>query len=116
MGHSNGGFMSHRLACDAPRIAAIVSLAGAVWNDPSKCKPAGPVSILEVHGNADLTINYNGGQKKGYTYPPAHTTVATWAGKNGRHRSPARNGPTPRLHALPLRAATTLPAYHRWPT
>ena len=32
VGHSNGGFMSYRLACTrADRIAAIVSLAGATF-------------------------------------------------------------------------------------
>ena len=37
VGHSNGGFMAHRLACDrAARIAAIVSLAGATWKDPAR--------------------------------------------------------------------------------
>ena len=34
VGHSNGGFFAHRLACDMPeRIAAVVSLAGAQWMD-----------------------------------------------------------------------------------
>jgi polyhydroxybutyrate depolymerase len=111
MGHSNGGFMSHRLACDAPRIAAIVSLAGAVWNDPSKCRPAGPVSILEVHGDADLVINYNGGQNFGNTYPSAHTTVATWAAKNGCTGTLTDTGQTLDLDAVLLGAETTIERY-----
>jgi polyhydroxybutyrate depolymerase len=82
-GHSNGGFMSHRLACEAPRVAAIVSLAGALWKDSSRCQPAQPVSILQVHGTADAVINYDGGQLFGREYPSAHDTVATWADKNG---------------------------------
>jgi polyhydroxybutyrate depolymerase len=82
-GHSNGGFMSHRMACDAPRIAAIASFAGAVWKDPTKCNPAAPVSILEIHGDNDMVINYNGGSNAGLgEYPSAHDTVATWAAKN----------------------------------
>src|SRR5262249_24604332 len=41
VGHSNGGFMAHRMACDrADRIAGIVSLAGAQWFDLSKCQPS----------------------------------------------------------------------------
>ena len=33
IGHSNGGYMSYRLACDAPEtFAAIISIAGATWN------------------------------------------------------------------------------------
>src|SRR5262249_37764283 len=34
VGHSNGGFMTYRMACDhAETIAAIASLAGAMWLD-----------------------------------------------------------------------------------
>ena len=62
VGHSNGAFMSHRLACDlSDRIAAIASLAGAAWNDASKCNPSSQVSVLDVHGDADTVINYGGG-------------------------------------------------------
>ena len=84
MGHSNGGFMSHRLACDrASTVAAILSLAGAQWNDPTRCSPSGTVSVAEVHGNADMTILYGGGSTTEGTYPSATTTVADWAQKNG---------------------------------
>ena len=41
IGHSNGGFMSHRLACDrASDVAAIVSLAGATWLEWDRLRPA----------------------------------------------------------------------------
>jgi polyhydroxybutyrate depolymerase len=89
IGHSNGGFMSHRMACDrASRIAAIVSLAGAQWKDPSRCQPSEPVSVLQVHGDKDDEILYDGGSNtdsNGVTtaYPSAHETVATWAAKDG---------------------------------
>jgi polyhydroxybutyrate depolymerase len=80
IGHSNGGFMAHRLACEiGDRIAAIVSLAGMVWKDPSKCPAAAKVNVLQVHGTADDTIYYDGNQY----YPSAAQTVATWAAKNG---------------------------------
>ena len=40
VGHSNGGFMAHRLACDlSPAVEAIVSLAGAQWLDVTMCQP-----------------------------------------------------------------------------
>jgi len=80
VGHSNGGFMSHRMACDrADRIAAIVSLAGAQWKMPSQCQPSQPVSVLQVHGTLDNTITYAGTSM----YPGARETVSTWATKNG---------------------------------
>jgi polyhydroxybutyrate depolymerase len=85
-GHSNGGFMSHRMACDsANRIAAIASLAGAVWKDPSKCNPARPVPVLEIHGDMDTEVPYDGGPNPGdgVAIPSAPETVATWAQKNG---------------------------------
>lgn len=84
VGHSNGGFMSHRLACDVgDRIAAIVSLAGATWADASACPAKAPVNILQVHGTDDETILYEGGSNAGIGYPSANDTVAQWAQKNG---------------------------------
>jgi polyhydroxybutyrate depolymerase len=84
IGHSNGGFMAHRLACESSRIAAIVSLAGAVWREPARCRPPAPVAVLQVHGDADSIIHYDGGQfLTGAPYPSARETIAIWAAKNG---------------------------------
>lgn len=83
IGHSNGGFMAHRLACElAPRIAAIASLAGTTWNDPTRCAPSEPVSVLQLHGDADRTILYGGGEILGAAYPGAERAVEIWADKN----------------------------------
>lgn len=86
MGHSNGGFMSYRMACDkSDRIAAIASLAGATFADTSKCAPSEPVSVLQVHGTDDGTISYTGGliPVVNGTYPGAEQSVANWAAYNG---------------------------------
>ena len=83
VGHSNDDFMSHRMACDhADRVAAIVSLAGATWANPAECQPSEPVAILQVHGDADATIVYTGGEISGNAYPAAADTVASWAAMN----------------------------------
>jgi polyhydroxybutyrate depolymerase len=88
MGHSNGGFMSHRMACDhADVIAAIASYAGAVWSDPTKCNPSAPVGILQVHGTADTEVLFGGdipdaGSLPSGVYPGAVETLAIWAQKN----------------------------------
>lgn len=83
MGHSNGGFMAHRMACErSTRIAAIVSLAGATFNLASQCTPTEAVSVLQVHGTADETIAYTGGTNAGYAYPSAATSVGRWATYN----------------------------------
>jgi hypothetical protein len=61
MGHSNGGFMSHRIACDrSDLVAAIVNVAGATWYDAEKCGDPEPVSVLQVHGTWDTVIYYDG--------------------------------------------------------
>jgi polyhydroxybutyrate depolymerase len=86
VGHSNGGFMAHRLGCDhADVLAAIVSFAGSTYADPSKCKPTAPVAVLQIHGTADEMVKYGGGAlfPLAPSFPGAAQTVAMWAGKNG---------------------------------
>jgi polyhydroxybutyrate depolymerase len=84
MGHSNGGFMSYRMACEhGDQIAAIVSLAGAMWSDVSKCPSTSPVSVLQIHGTADAVIKYNGGSLVSNPHPSAPQTVADWVTING---------------------------------
>ena len=84
IGHSNGGFMAYRMACEhAKRITAIVSLAGMATDDPERCRPQRPVSILHIHGTADQTIKYDGGVNVGDPYPSVDTTVARWRHHNG---------------------------------
>ncbi len=84
VGHSNGGFMSYRMACDhADRIAAIVSLAGATFEDATQCTPSEPVSVLQIHGTLDGTIEYEGGNTPTGRYPSAEQTVSTWSNYNG---------------------------------
>ena len=83
-GHSNGGFMSYRMACDhADKVAAIASLAGATFNDVAACTPSESVSVLQIHGTADETIKFNGAEIAGHSYPAAEQTVETWADYNG---------------------------------
>ena len=83
VGHSNGSFMSHRMACErSSRIAAIVTLAGMQWNDPDRCPATGPVSVLHIHGDQDDTIFFDGGNVFGTASPSAIDSTATWAAKD----------------------------------
>ncbi len=81
VGHSNGGFMSYRMACDSSAsITGIAVLAGAMFNDKSRCKPSRKINILHIHGTDDSTILYKGGtipaaNKK---YPGAEQSVGMW--------------------------------------
>ena len=82
-GHSNGGFMSYRMACEhADLVAAIVSVSGATFDDPADCAPSEPVSVVQVHGTFDDTIGYYGGYS-GRHYPGARTSARTWASYDG---------------------------------
>ena len=83
LGHSNGGFMAYRLACElSTRLAGIASLAGAMWKDVSHCQPTASVAVLQVHGTLDATIAYDGGSNLGGAYPAAAETVADWSVNN----------------------------------
>lgn len=81
IGHSNGGFMAFRMACDhADQVTAIVSLNGASWNDTARCRPSESVSVLAIHSSTDETVAFSGGDIDGVAYPSAATTVAQWLG------------------------------------
>jgi len=62
-GLSNGGAMSHRLACEmGDRIAAIAPLGGAnQFATTSVCAPPRAVPVLQIHGTADPCWRYEGG-------------------------------------------------------
>lgn len=66
-GHSNGGTMTLRLACElSGRIAAFASVAA---NFPeaygSRCAPRNPVPILLINGTEDRFMPWSGGAGKG---------------------------------------------------
>lgn len=83
IGHSNGGFMSYTTARTYPDvIAGVASLAGAEAAT-AQAAPAMPVHVLQIHGTADGTIAYSGGDIQGNIYPGAEETVSRWAAYNG---------------------------------
>jgi polyhydroxybutyrate depolymerase len=93
-GHSNGGFMSYRMACDhSDVLASIGGLAGATWDDPADCDPVGPMHVLQVHGTADDTILFDGGSILGAPYPGAVESAERWAGMGGCDLVPDTTGP-----------------------
>lgn len=112
-GFSNGGYFSHRLACElSDRIAAISSVAGV--NGMPSCNPKRPVSILQTHGTADGVINYN----------LAPSTVQAWAVRNGctgGSKETYRNGNAHCEAWLNCQGGTTVQFCtvdgmgHRWP-
>ena len=83
-GHSNGGFMSYRMACDhADLVSSIASLAGATYYQESNCTPSEPVHVLQIHGTNDSVIGYDGACVFFFIcYPGALQSVAIWSGYN----------------------------------
>jgi len=58
-GGSNGGEMAERVACDlSSRVAAIADVIGTLLVD---CQPSQPVSVIAIHGKADVRIPIDGG-------------------------------------------------------
>ena len=95
LGQSNGGFMCHRMACEAPEtFASVVSLSGALWNDQSMCQPSEPIHVLNIHGTLDPIIFWLGGYLPPNLtpYPGVETTAAFWAAHNGCSTNPTNLG------------------------
>ncbi|MCX7728755.1 MAG: T9SS type A sorting domain-containing protein [Bacteroidia bacterium] len=78
-GLSNGGFMSHYMACFCNRkITAIASVAGTFFNFWTNCSPGKIVPVMHIHGTADPTVPYNGNANM----LGADSTVKRWVTKN----------------------------------
>jgi polyhydroxybutyrate depolymerase len=89
-GLSNGGAMSHRLACQmAGRIAAIAALGGEnQYATTATCAPARPVPVLQIHGTRDPCWRYAGGtaacaQRDDMSKISVEESMRIWAALNG---------------------------------
>ena len=86
-GMSNGGFMSFLLACElSSRIAAVASVTGSI--SPAQlaaCNPQHPTPVLQIHGDSDGTVPYNGGA--GWS-EPVNSVISYWSGYNNCLASP----------------------------
>jgi polyhydroxybutyrate depolymerase len=92
VGHSNGGFMANRIACDAAdKVTAVMNIAGAGFLNETRCEPSRPVGYIQVHGTLDSTISYNGGTfQGGASYPGAETMIERWRSLNSCPEGDAR--------------------------
>lgn len=89
-GLSNGGAMSHRMACDrADVFAAVAPVAGAnQFAAAQGCAPSRPVPVLHTHGTEDPCWEWGGGtgaclQDDGDTYVSVDASMDGWAERNG---------------------------------
>lgn len=87
-GMSNGGFMSYALACELnSKIAAIASVTGSmVTASLNSCNPSRPVPVMEIHGDADDVVPYNGGTL--LNFEPIPDVVAAWVDINNCNPTP----------------------------
>ncbi len=82
-GMSNGGYMSHRLACDHAEVfAAVAPVAGTL--SVSTCSPSRPIPVMHFHGTADMNLPYGG--RPGV--PSVRETLQAWADRDGCAREP----------------------------
>lgn len=74
-GLSNGGAMTHRLACEAADLfAAAAPIAFPMsLSPPSSCHPSRHIPVLTFMGLTDMLVNYDGG-----AWPSALMTFTYW--------------------------------------
>jgi len=105
-GHSNGGFMAHRIACEAPDLVrGIVSISGVGPVEPPTCERAENLRVLQVHGDADRIVPYAGGHLFSDPRLPqsasALETVRAWAQRLGCSQPPQSQNSLDLVPALP---------------
>jgi polyhydroxybutyrate depolymerase len=78
-GMSNGGYMSHRLGCEAADVfAAVAPVAGGMGI--ATCSPSRPVPVVAYHGTEDPLVSYDMGR----------SAVLGWVSRNGCSADPVR--------------------------
>jgi polyhydroxybutyrate depolymerase len=78
-GLSNGGFMTHRMACVAADIFAAAAPVSAPLNtSTATCRPSRPITVVAFHGLNDGIVAYNGG-----AFQSAQNSLTTWASIDG---------------------------------
>jgi polyhydroxybutyrate depolymerase len=79
-GMSNGGFMSHKLACLlSGRIAAVASVTGSITTtEIDACITNHPMPVMQIHGTEDGTVPYEGN----VIFMPVEDVVAHWVSFN----------------------------------
>lgn len=92
-GLSNGGALSHRIACEgAGTFAAVASVAAPLFLDPfSSCQPSRPIPVLHFAGLTDGVVPYSGGVSPPFpwlTVPSSPSSHAFWVATNGCTGSP----------------------------
>jgi len=92
-GHSNGAFMAHRFACERPELVrGILALSGTGALDHGACKAPQQLHVVQVHGDADPVVLFQGGHLFNNPAFPESTsapqTAQAWAAALGCESAP----------------------------
>lgn len=96
-GMSNGGMMSHRLACEAADVfRAVAAVAGTDATD--RCTPSRPIAVLHIHARDDTHVLFNGGAgadafrdtSKVMDFVSVPDTISRWVQRNHCTAAPQR--------------------------
>ncbi len=101
-GMSNGGMLSHRLACEAADVfRAVAAVAGT--DATSHCTPSRPISVLHIHARDDDHVLFNGGagpnafrdESKVMDFVAVPETMSRWVQRDHCTAVPQRTLDTP---------------------
>lgn len=126
-GHSNGGIMALRLACERAGTFAAVAVQSASL-EVTDCRPSRPISAMQIHGDADTNLPIGGGRGSGLagvSFAPPRAAAVTLAQLDGCERRvatrPSSSNPDLRLttwrgcsDATTVEFLTVRTAGHAW--
>jgi polyhydroxybutyrate depolymerase len=104
-GHSNGGMLCYRLACELSNKIAAIAPNASTMVVTSPCNPARRMPLLHMHSKLDQNIPYTGGYGNGISgvyAPPIDSVMNVWS---------AVNACPP---AMPITTVTTGYTLKRW--
>jgi polyhydroxybutyrate depolymerase len=85
-GHSMGGAMSARAACELADVVAAAAPVSGGHPAYEFCSPQRPIAILVIHGSADPVVPPEG--RPDLNWPPISVWVPAWARRNHCAASP----------------------------
>ena len=130
-GMSNGGMLSHRLACEAADVfRAVASVAGT--DATSSCAPSRPISVLHIHAKDDDHVLFDGGAGPGafrdvskvMAFVSVPETISRWVQRDHCtapvQRMSAKPGASCETHTgcaagVTVQLCTTDTGGHSWP-
>jgi polyhydroxybutyrate depolymerase len=84
-GHSNGGMMCYRLACDLANKIAAIAPNSSTMVVTSPCNPSRAIPVLHMHSKLDQNVIYTGAVGGGVSrvyFPPIDSVLNVFSLKN----------------------------------